>query len=450
MKRFVIVGILLQLGPPSCHADPPDRNHDDVSSFPWTKAMLDDMAAFFECSGTSYPEEDYEDIKSCFHKWDDPMLEAAQDASWFRFFEYYIQDGNGTDTWGSEPPEYQERKDNKASLFGDDPQNPNRRYLILEPCNYVSNVAFYRAMYSICLFDDQEGLEMPVIAKRAMKQSLATLAAGSFWWHGSFTAIGRIVDATLISLHVNNAYFIMTESLTSESRIIQSLRNDTDRPDLVELNTNVSQRLFLETPVWEWDRTIQELPIRLGYQQTILATISFICVMTNRFETCDFLVRQVFTPAFNDAQDNLKNFILDEYLPALKQVAQEESFPISFWRAKPLWCKTVSVIAAFLWSLSWQEVTIDLFPGTLCQYLAWIGQGVVFAVDTLLAWVTGYSIPDPAMASRRNVYPGSGYCNRYSSHALWHQESADVMYELVRLTDDVRTALRDHQARTKK
>ena len=36
-----------------------------------------------------------------------------------------------------------------------------------------------------------------------------------------------------------------------------------------------------------------------------------------------------------------------------------------------------------------------------------------------------------------HVYPGWAHCNRYSPHALWHQQTADALTDLVLAVDKV-------------
>ena len=92
----------------------------------------------------------------------------------------------------------------------------------------------------------------------------------------------------------------------------------------------------------------------------------------------------------------------------------------------------------------WQEIVL---PIPFRRYLSWVGNMVAPSVDAFLNSIGGYDIPDDRLAARSRVYPGSQTCNKASPHALWHQESADVMWELVRLADDVRLALQNHQHR---
>ena len=418
--------------------------------FEETRQILDDMTAFHEGpTNVYYPSDHWERMEACFAQWDDPLLLTAQDASWRAFFDYYMSNGNapipGDDLWAGSPSQYQERKDDKAAFFG---QHHNSAvfpepYWVVEPCNFASNAAYYRAMTAVCQYD--ESFAMPTDAKRAVKQSLATLAVGSAWWHGSNTQVGLILDNGLIAVHLNNVYRIMVDPLSiveeeeDTPRVIRSLRTDVDAPDLAELNHNISH-VFSNEDISNWGPTLEHLPIRIVYEETVLAAYSFVCAMALRTRTCERILRCLWIPLFNDDEDILKDFILDDYFPALYQVVEQEDFPIS--GGFGLLCRTHAIIANFAWGLLWQELVL---PVPFRRYLTRFGTLVADSVDSFLNSLGGYEIPDDRMSARSSVYPGSDACNKQSPHALWHQESADVMWELTRLADDVRVALQKHQ-----
>lgn len=420
--------------------------------FEETRQILDDMTAFHEGPHKNfyYPSDHWKSMEDCFAQWDDPLLLAAQDASWRAFYDYYVSNGNapipGDDLWAGSPSRYQERKDDKAAMFGGEGRYPyengvfQETYLVVEPCNFASNVAYYRAMTAVCQYD--ESFAMPVAAKRALKQSLATLAVGSAWWHGSNTQVGLILDNGLIAVHLNNVYRIMVEPLPSRTtpRVLQSLRTDVvDAPDLAELNHNISH-VFLNEPISKWGPTLENLPIRIVYEETVLASYSLVCAMALRLSTCERILRCLWIPLFNDDEDILKDFLLDDYFPALYDVVEQENFPIV--GGLGLLGQTHAIIANFAWGLLWQELVL---PVPFRRYLARFGNLVANSVDSILNSVGGYDIPDDRLSARSGVYPGADTCNKQSPHALWHQESADVMWELTRLTDDVRVALQKHR-----
>jgi len=68
---------------------------------------------------------------------------------------------------------------------------------IYEPCNYVSNIAYYHAVSRIC---DNPSWNMDTSFVNAQKRSFANLAMGSSFKHGSDTNAGGEFDTTMIAV----------------------------------------------------------------------------------------------------------------------------------------------------------------------------------------------------------------------------------------------------------
>ena len=68
---------------------------------------------------------------------------------------------------------------------------------IMEPCNYVSNVAFYHSTTRICDYPDWK---ISKDAVNAQKRSFATLGIGSAFWHGSHTYAGSAFDNIMMAV----------------------------------------------------------------------------------------------------------------------------------------------------------------------------------------------------------------------------------------------------------
>jgi len=117
------------------------------------------MAEFFEGPGSVYDPEYYASLTQCFQKWDDTLMVQAHSDAWEGVMKYYQTNGTDSDYmgkpdhWGGCQPEtdprckhgdYIESKQGKQAIFGEG------GVLIYEPCNYSSNIAFYRAATRIC------------------------------------------------------------------------------------------------------------------------------------------------------------------------------------------------------------------------------------------------------------------------------------------------------------
>lgn len=95
--------------------------------------------------------------------------------------------------------------------------------LIMEPCNYASNIAYYHSTVRTCDYPDWH---FPVKHVRAIKRGFATLAAGSAMMHGSHTDLGGGYDNYNIAVIAYAAYRAVVEKLGATSRTILSLSLD--------------------------------------------------------------------------------------------------------------------------------------------------------------------------------------------------------------------------------
>ena len=68
---------------------------------------------------------------------------------------------------------------------------------IYEPCNSVSNMAYYRTAMGVCAHG---GWAMDANAQSALVQAYVALAMGSFFWHGSHSFLGNVADNRLIDV----------------------------------------------------------------------------------------------------------------------------------------------------------------------------------------------------------------------------------------------------------
>ena len=104
-------------------------------------------------TGQNFNKVFFDELITCFEKDNDPILVASQEAAWKGINEYWANDGaysyNGKDDrWGILNPgrdgEYYEYIRTEPDTFG------NQKIKVYEPCNYVSNIAFYRAANELC------------------------------------------------------------------------------------------------------------------------------------------------------------------------------------------------------------------------------------------------------------------------------------------------------------
>ena len=114
---------------------------------------------------------------------------------WTQQNAYWLSNGtnrdfmNVTDHWGqcAKDSPFDQRCDvsgykrSTPGLFGKD------KMIIYEPCNYVSNVAYYHSATRICDYPDWTFEED---YRREFKRGFLILTMGSAMWHGSHTYLG--------------------------------------------------------------------------------------------------------------------------------------------------------------------------------------------------------------------------------------------------------------------
>jgi len=82
-----------------------------------------------------------------------------------------------------------------------------------EPCNYVSNVAYYHSTTRVCSYPDFQSGEA---YQKALKRSFASLTIGSAMMHGTFTNVGGSFDVHMISIIAYLAHQISTQNIPCE------------------------------------------------------------------------------------------------------------------------------------------------------------------------------------------------------------------------------------------
>jgi hypothetical protein len=141
-----------------------------------------------------------EDLEQCLVKWDDEDLVKAQNAAWLGIDNYWKSNGTNVDSrgladhWGEGSKNYPDRDFNMdghewlrstPELFGEE------KMIIYEPCNYVSNIAYYHSANRVCTYPDfASGDDY----QKALKRSFASLTIGSAMLHGTFTYVGNSFD----------------------------------------------------------------------------------------------------------------------------------------------------------------------------------------------------------------------------------------------------------------
>ena len=76
--------------------------------------------------------------------------------------------------------------------------------LIMEPCNYASNIAYYHSVLRVCDYESWKYFDQEAVV--AIKRIFSTLAAGSAFMHGTHTSLGGCYDTSMIAVIAFIAY----------------------------------------------------------------------------------------------------------------------------------------------------------------------------------------------------------------------------------------------------
>ena len=114
------------------------------------------MTAHFDGAGSSYDQNYYNKLRGCFEKFNDTLLPRAQDQFWKGQIDFWLSNGTARDSegnvdhWGQIKGDhcYREYHQGKTASMG------GYNMTIYEPCNFASNIAFYRSTTKICDYAD--------------------------------------------------------------------------------------------------------------------------------------------------------------------------------------------------------------------------------------------------------------------------------------------------------
>ncbi len=185
--------------------------------------------------------------------------------------------------------------------------------MIYEPCNYVSNVAYYHVATEICLHSGK--FSIPAEYETGLGQAFSYLGYGSSFWHGSHTVLGAIADNRFISIIAYLAHQASVSSLGGSS-VITDLSFTARPQSSVEIAANISDMLMTQD-VTQWEQNIinQDLP---DYFLTFAGIMSTTFTLALDDATVDALI-PILMDLFGLDPD-LRVFIQEYYIP-------EASFP---------------------------------------------------------------------------------------------------------------------------
>jgi len=414
----------------------------------YTQNIMDDMSIQLG-STENYDPEFVIDLRACMAKWGDDSLEIAVDAQWEGIVSYY-QDPNSRDPWVNcidhpnhercRSSQYEEGQSEKAEVFG---SGTIREMVIEEPCNYASNIAYYRGALRICEYDQWSGGESNIATRNALKRSFMALGSGSAFMHGSQTKLGRAFDVVPIAAIAYTSYESLITAIGGyENTFLRCLgKSHCATAEEVARRTAF---LSLNHDVGKWEQELKNIKgsFPAKYDQTFAAIIVIAAYISFPDVIAD-LVLDNLRDAFDGS--SFMTFLFDEFLPEVKPLIDEVYLGVlEFMEQSDLASRFIGSLGKLGYAFLFQEEFLDL---DLTDKNLMRGTSSAFIVNGFADLMTGgdgFPFPD-----NFGLYPGSENCNPKSSHALWHQQSAEGLSDLNLMVDYIVSVIEKNKASQK-
>jgi len=380
--------------------------------------MLDSMA-YLTTGGSTFDRKYLSQLESCLSL--QPNLLQSQNKAWGQFINYFLSNGTTGDRWGNcikiknqtECHDYHELNATALNVDG---------IIIYEPCNYVSNVAYYHISTQMC---DQKTWNFEESTVEAMIQGFSALAYGSAFWHGSRTKLGNLCDNRFIDFVAFLGYQASVVPYPNSS-ILHDISLTPRKKDAVYW-VNELTRTFLEDDIGVWSEQIGSYDIP-QYYLTFSAIFSNLFALVFSPSTVETIVNEL-TSAFNLPPEDVE-FVNKHYLPAVFNVTAD--IKLSQLQKAQLLSKLAGTIVKLGYAFAWQEWVFPS-PWLLRPGVNALGAELLPSVNRIADFLTGFPRTDPAMIHSKNVYPGDERCRKQQPHSKWHEESANGLLDLMYL-----------------
>ena len=361
-------------------------------------------------------------------------LHNVANNSWNGFITFGLSNGTSDDPWGTNKHTWMEWNLQPMASNSSSSAIPGaNRILITEPCDYVSNMAYYISMLTLC---ERTNWTMPASDVAALISAFNTLASGSAFYHGSGTNVGGTMDTTPIGQIALTSYQAAVYPLAA-SPIIADLRSTPRPPGNNGSQLVINQSLILtHGDVYHWNAMLNELyvPDYVLVFAASLVTVGRITLPDSVIKSLLSLFGKVFH--FNA---NETDFLVNEFDPTIGKALEEQGVAPSTAQKIKILSKSFGTIFKLLYSFVWQE---QFFVGKFLTSpnANRIGGLLIPYVNAITDHMTGYIHPDNVRKAK-DIYPGDEVCRFLVAHAKWHEQSANGLVDLIFLTDDIHSVI---------
>lgn len=397
------------------------------------RQVFDDLTQFaVRIPFVKYPDAGFTKITDCLKTCGDTLYPSASDAAWTGWTQFGINRGQPGDPWSL---------NNTAQWMEYDPRNLTYKghdIPIIEPCNTVSNLAYYRIIPDLCA--NRQSLAMSDEYVNAIAQGFATLGMGSSFMHGSRTSLGGAFDNIPISVIAYQYFQLMTDALkpgaTGTDSILHELSATPRAYDGRELATKI-HTIPLEHELNDWHKALDALD-RPQYFFTFGAIIVNALTLVAPDVINDQLIPLLIS--LFGLSDDVKDFLINQFVPTVRGAMKDVK--LSLAEKAQMLPKFAGTVLKLLWAFTWQE---GVFPYKQVYNPTWnlFGAVLIPAVNSLANRMTGFSHPDDSIQKGESIYPGQDVCNvkHTSPHAKWHEISANGLMDLGYLADYVKIVI---------
>ena len=226
-------------------------------------------------------------------------------------------------------------------------------------------------------------------------------------------------------------YDIIIQHFPGDSPILKQLSRERRNSTFEEVTTDLLIALRDQEPE-EWIGAMENADIQMNMFIVFAGIVSVGMAVIFPW----FITERIVTWAihsFPDIQQFVIDFILDDYLPVLKESVAE--IRVSFEDKKLLGMRIVSLLMKAVWSFIFQESFFQL-PAIFTHTLPMVAAAHLMPVWNRAAnHLSGFAQTDDDFNHAHNVYPGDSYCRSYSPHAMWHEESAGLLFDFSLISD---------------
>jgi len=303
--------------------------------------------------------------------------------------------------------------------------------IVYEPCNYVSNVAYYRSATRICSYPEWSLNEE---YRRELKRGFYILSMGSAFWHGSHTYLGYQFDNTMIAMIAFTGYQGMVAPITNGNTYIRDIspvpRNHTG----IQVSDGLANWMA-DQPAMKWGEYLANLDIEIDYTVTFGGLLSVIFGITLPWFACEWLISTL--AGFLLAPD-VASFIIEKFLPAMKEAKKD--LHVSMGDKVKILRKFFGMIIKIGYAFLYQEIFVSV-PFLYHNIPMQINSILMPHINHFASGISQFPQLDPNVNASKDVYPGDDTCRAYSPHAVWHEESAAGFLEIIFLSDFINGVL---------